>query len=480
MDERYLTSFEDQTTALGYTSGDTTLVSPQVSLVGADEVVYTKKIPNDSKVRFAKDEETGKLYFVVDVEETDPTEGYVDLGLSVMWASCDVGATSPEGEGAKYVWGEDSWGTIPLEFDPVYINSDMEWKEVLRPRTPSPAQVQELLDNTTAVEEVLNGVEGIRYTASNGNSIFVSNDERWTNAMNMNANPWVLAQAVHWTPNSGLIDNGTGDSIYKSTELSFRGVCSNLPQGGAEFLKRETTVTIQPEQLYCFPKTWTATQILAATSQPVSVYISNIADFEVGDENVLMSRPAFLENSQRAVYLSGLELANLAEQATEDYLYVRFSCASSTEVLINTWEASECADESILLIPNTPQFIKAKSVFTNYRVRYADFSGYPLTIKWNSSDRMMIYIAETCDFSLTTNNEALLLNPAPSIAKGGELILDAAEIDAWASRIAEDGYFYVRLDAKRSGEITLVTEKPADVDPVSTTSLTSTDCGCTN
>jgi hypothetical protein len=66
MDERYLTSFEDQTTALGYTSGDTTLVSPQVSLIGTD-VVYSKEIPSESRIRFAKDEETGKLYFIVDV-----------------------------------------------------------------------------------------------------------------------------------------------------------------------------------------------------------------------------------------------------------------------------------------------------------------------------------------------------------------------------------------------------------------------------
>ena len=66
MDERYLTSFEDQTTALSYTSGDTTLVSPQVSLVGSDEVVFSKEIPNESRIRFAKDETTGKLYFIVD------------------------------------------------------------------------------------------------------------------------------------------------------------------------------------------------------------------------------------------------------------------------------------------------------------------------------------------------------------------------------------------------------------------------------
>ena len=41
MNERYLTSFEDQTTALG----DTTLMSPHVSLIGTN-VVYSKEIPN--------------------------------------------------------------------------------------------------------------------------------------------------------------------------------------------------------------------------------------------------------------------------------------------------------------------------------------------------------------------------------------------------------------------------------------------------
>ena len=119
MDERYLTSFEDQTTALGYTSGDTTLVSPQVSLVGIDEVVYSKEIPNESRIRFAKDEATGRLYFVVDGVYYDiaelvkksipvPSGGYgegVDLGLSVKWADRNVGAETPQDYGAYFSWG---------------------------------------------------------------------------------------------------------------------------------------------------------------------------------------------------------------------------------------------------------------------------------------------------------------------------------------------------------------------------------------
>ena len=31
---------------------------------------------------------------------------YVDLGLSVMWATCNVGANSPEEGGDSFAWGE--------------------------------------------------------------------------------------------------------------------------------------------------------------------------------------------------------------------------------------------------------------------------------------------------------------------------------------------------------------------------------------
>lgn len=33
---------------------------------------------------------------------------YVDLGLSVKWATCNVGASSPEGYGSYFAWGETS------------------------------------------------------------------------------------------------------------------------------------------------------------------------------------------------------------------------------------------------------------------------------------------------------------------------------------------------------------------------------------
>lgn len=41
------------------------------------------------------------------VDLTDKSSGKaVDLGLSVRWASCNIGTTAPEEEGDKFMWGE--------------------------------------------------------------------------------------------------------------------------------------------------------------------------------------------------------------------------------------------------------------------------------------------------------------------------------------------------------------------------------------
>ena len=170
MDERYLTSFEDQTTALGYTSGDTTLVSPQVSLVGADEVVYSKEIPHESRIRFAKDETTGRLYFIID----GVFYAGVDLGLpsGLKWADRNVGAETPQDNGLYFSWGNidghtvdensnviDGYSfdknayattlggqykgsTLDTEHDAATVNMGSEW------RMPTMTETLELVQNT--------------------------------------------------------------------------------------------------------------------------------------------------------------------------------------------------------------------------------------------------------------------------------------------------------------------------------------------
>lgn len=125
----------------------------------------------------------------------------IDLGLSVKWASCNVGATSPEEYGGYYAWGETeekdlySWSTYKwcngTENSMTKYCSNSEYgivdnKTTLDPeddvahvkwggnwRTPTLAEQQELIDKCTWVWTTLNGVNGYEITGPNGNSIFL-------------------------------------------------------------------------------------------------------------------------------------------------------------------------------------------------------------------------------------------------------------------------------------------------------------------
>lgn len=124
----------------------------------------------------------------------------VDLGLSVKWACCNVGATKPEECGGYYAWGETeeksdySWETYKWcngSYDSLtkYCNNRyygrVDNKPVLDPeddvahvkwggswRMPTRDEIKELNDNCTWQWTTLNGV-GYRVTGPNGNSIFL-------------------------------------------------------------------------------------------------------------------------------------------------------------------------------------------------------------------------------------------------------------------------------------------------------------------
>ncbi|MEG2218968.1 MAG: hypothetical protein RRY02_05540, partial [Muribaculaceae bacterium] len=84
--------------------------------------------------------------------DTPPIEQstYIDLGLSVKWASCNAGASSPEGYGGYY-----------------------NWKAACKFSLPTQEQIKELIDKCTWEVTTLNGVTGMKVTGPNGNSIFM-------------------------------------------------------------------------------------------------------------------------------------------------------------------------------------------------------------------------------------------------------------------------------------------------------------------
>ena len=133
--------------------------------------------------------------------------GYVDLGLpsGIKWASCNVGASSPEDYGNYYAWGETtpksfySWETYKYAIDD-YDNLTKYCTEVLRGnngftdhkvkldpeddaahvnwggtwRMPTFDEWGELYQECTWIWTMQNGVKGYIVTSKkNGNSIFL-------------------------------------------------------------------------------------------------------------------------------------------------------------------------------------------------------------------------------------------------------------------------------------------------------------------
>lgn len=126
---------------------------------------------------------------------------YVDLGLSVKWATCNVGATRAEEYGDYFAWGETQakstynwstykwsndyitrskyntkmgYGTIDnktqLDFsdDAARVNWGGNW------RMPTDVEITELYEQCTWTEVALNGVKGYKVTSKiNGKSIFL-------------------------------------------------------------------------------------------------------------------------------------------------------------------------------------------------------------------------------------------------------------------------------------------------------------------
>jgi hypothetical protein len=243
-------------------------------------------------------------------------------------------------------------------------------------------------------------------------------------------------------------------------------------EGGAEVLVYGKSVQVKSgDQLYCFPRTWKATQFVAPQGNKIQMLVSTTADFtpSTTDVNVLATHDLAMVEGQRVLQLSKSEMNDVVASATGDYLYVRFLSDAPVQITPTEWVTSACLDKSYLITPNTEFAVAAKSSNRIYRVRYDDFTNYDLTIKWTGNSTLPTYIAETCDFSLSNNNAALLIKGF-SISRKGTKVIDAATVDAWEPRIPEDGFFFVRFNPSNKGNVTFVTEKPEEIVPVIPTS----------
>lgn len=188
-------------------------LSDYVVLSDASGVVRVSWTPSETRANTKEKRLTARIYrcdgeiideavFIAEVEATacnnENHPHAVDLGLSVKWACCNVGANSPEDYGDYFAWGEtspkssytwenyqhwvgyyDDLGNWCIKY--VTLNSDISGTQYDAAtanwggdwRMPTWAEQKELLNNCTWEWTTLNGVYGRRVTGPNGNSIFL-------------------------------------------------------------------------------------------------------------------------------------------------------------------------------------------------------------------------------------------------------------------------------------------------------------------
>ena len=179
------------------------VVAPQVLRNGFSMDLYTNEyvetIKSESSVTVRRSA-WGVLKDLGTSSQNIEVDGAVDLGLpsGLLWATCNLGATRPEGFGNYYAWGETrtkdeySWETykwcegdensltkyggqygfdgkdrLDLMDDAAYVNLGGKWL------IPMPEDFSELISTCTWTWTTKRGVHGFSVRGPNGNSLFL-------------------------------------------------------------------------------------------------------------------------------------------------------------------------------------------------------------------------------------------------------------------------------------------------------------------
>lgn len=158
--------------------------------------IYTNTAKNvfavayENNIKEEKYQIVGFTPYLAATESVNGTE-CADLGLSVKWATCNVGAERPEEYGGYYAWGETetkntySWKTYKYcsgsssscesigesingtQYDVATVNLGSSWV------MPTKTEMNELRTKCDWVWTAVNGIYGYKVFGGNGNYIFL-------------------------------------------------------------------------------------------------------------------------------------------------------------------------------------------------------------------------------------------------------------------------------------------------------------------
>lgn len=179
---------------------------------------------------------------------------YVDLGLSVYWATFNVGATKPEEYGDYYAWGETetktdySWETYKwcngsentltkyCNNSEYGYNGYTDDKYVLDPeddvvqvkwggnwRMPTREEMEELMNSCSWTWDCIDSIEGFKVIGPSGNSIFLPDAGYYSGT------EWIKSESFEDNRDGDLWSSTPGDDyksyfVYFLTGRPYKGV----------------------------------------------------------------------------------------------------------------------------------------------------------------------------------------------------------------------------------------------------------------
>ena len=453
---------------------------------GFDSPVIEKIKPENGPYVGYSPSEGLMLTEILKEEEIDPAAGFVDLGLSVMWASCNLGASSPEEPGLFYSWGEveghelaadgesfkdghifneenyqypntdDATFTLKLSNDAVYqFMLQHSSYDMVKFRMPTFDQYNELIANTTSELSAVNNIPVYTLTSIvNGNSIQVpivggfsalyedknyhynSYSYLWSTAKNagkLNGTDGHNADVYDYVNHSFLPNQGL---IY--TGLPIRGVCDPLPL--ADFLFPGRNYNIVKDKVYAIrcehglEMSYTGTIQLSATPNFdtfVTIEVKDLIQLTPLDLTQCVSNILYTDYSQ--------ECYGNTKLLPELYCYIKFD--NSANAGVNYW--------------NT-EYLKMPLLYNGLEVRVdtssTNPSGFPmLRIKYSTIENKTIIVSNvsnaSCNIaifdSLTKYFNSSVLPFYKALSRKATVTIDSDTIASLSDYVDENGYLYL-------------------------------------
>lgn len=244
----------------------------------------------------------------------------VDLGLpsGTKWANMNVGATKPEDYGSYFAWGETeekemyNWSTYihcdgsretchdigtdiaGTQYDVAHVQWGGSWK------MPNRDQVRELSNNCTSEWTTVNGINCIKLTGPNGNSIFLPA----TGALYNDGPSYVGESGYYWSSSYDEHEQDIATHLY----LYSGGVFKGSGEGRCVGMTIRPVVTSSGEE--------TTDIVIDATNFPDENFRNWLLEQDYGQDRVLTQEE-----------IQSVTVINVDEKGISDFKGIEFFTA---------------------------------------------------------------------------------------------------------------------------------------------------------